>query len=123
MPTSLINIIIASYRDIDTKQINIDSDDSKYESGPELIEPPSPKLTANVDGDFKWLRPLDNINPLAIENTNSIEFLDEVIQDISRLFMIPKPYHYISARIQTVTIYMIRVLIPAIIALTHISQS
>ena len=99
MPTSLINIIIASYRDIDTKQINIDSDDSKYESGPELVEPPSPELTANVDSDFEWLRPLNNINPLAIENTNSVEFLDEVIQDISRLFMIPKPYHYISARI------------------------
>jgi len=55
-------------------------------------------LTANVDG-FKWLGPMDNINPLALENTNSIEFLDLVIQDISRLFVILKPYYYISARI------------------------
>jgi hypothetical protein len=66
---------------------------------------------------------LDNINPLAIENTNSVEFLDEVIQDISRLFMILKPYHCISARIQAVTIYVIGVPILAIIALTYISQS
>jgi hypothetical protein len=74
-------------------------------------------LTANIDG-FEWL---DNIDPLAIKNTNTIEFLDLVIEDISRLFMTPKPYHYISARIQVVTMYMLRVPILTIIALTHIS--
>lgn len=114
---------MASYRDTGAEWINIDSDDSEYESGPELVEPPSPELTANVNGDFEWLGPLDNINPLAVENTNSVEFLDEVIQDISRLFVIPKPYHCIGARIQAVTMHVIGVPIPAIIALTHISQS
>jgi hypothetical protein len=77
-------------------------------------------LTANIDG-FEWLGPIDNIDPLAIKNTNTIEFLDLVIEDISRLFMTPKPYHYISARIQVVTMYMLRVPILTIIALTHIS--
>jgi hypothetical protein len=114
---------MASYRDTNAEWINIDSDDSEYKSGPELVKPSSPKLTANVDGDFELLGPLDNINPLAIENTNSVEFLDEVIQDISRLFMILKPYRCISARIQAVTIYVIGVPILAIIALTYISQS
>ena len=90
---------MASYYDTGAKQINIDSNNSKYESGPKLVKPPSPKLTANVNGDFEWLGPLDNINPLAIENTNSVEFLDKVIQDISRLFVILKPYYYIGARI------------------------
>jgi hypothetical protein len=55
-------------------------------------------LTANVDG-FEWLGPMDNIDPLALENADSIEFLDSVIQDISCLFVIPKPHHYIGARI------------------------
>ena len=87
---------MASYRDTGAKQININSDDSEYDSGPELVQPPSPMLTANVDG-FEWLGPIDDINPLALENTDSIEFLDSVIQDISRLFVILKPYYYISA--------------------------
>jgi hypothetical protein len=77
-------------------------------------------LTANIDG-FEWLGPMDNINPLAVENTNTIEFLDSVIEDISRLFVTPKPYHCISARIQAVTIYMLRVPISTIVALTYIS--
>jgi hypothetical protein len=55
-------------------------------------------LTANIDG-FEWLGPMDDIDPLAVENTNTIEFLDLVIEDISRLFVTPKPYHYIGARI------------------------
>jgi hypothetical protein len=55
-------------------------------------------LTANVDG-FEWLGPMDDINPLALENADSIKFLDSVIQDISRLFVILKPHHYISAQI------------------------
>jgi hypothetical protein len=79
-------------------------------------------LTANING-FKWLGPIDNINPLAVENTNTIEFLDSVIKDISRLFVTPKPYHYIGAQIQAVTMHMLRVPILTIIALTHISQS
>ena len=90
---------MASYCDTSTKQININSNNSKYKSGPELVEPPSPKLTTNVNSDFEWLSPLDNINPLAVKNTNSIKFLDKLIQDISRLFIIPKPYYYISAQI------------------------
>jgi hypothetical protein len=55
-------------------------------------------LTTNIDG-FEWLGPMDNINPLAVENTNTIEFLDLVIEDISRLFVTLKPYYYIGARI------------------------
>jgi hypothetical protein len=55
-------------------------------------------LTANIDG-FEWLGPIDDIDPLALENTDSIKFLDSIIQDISRLFVIPKPHYYISARI------------------------
>jgi hypothetical protein len=55
-------------------------------------------LTANIDG-FEWLGPIDDIDPLAVENTNTIEFLDSVIEDISRLFVTPKPYHCIGARI------------------------
>jgi hypothetical protein len=34
---------------------------------------------------------------LALENADSIEFLDSVMQDISRLFVIPKPHYCISA--------------------------
>jgi hypothetical protein len=79
-------------------------------------------LTANVDG-FEWLGPMDNIDPLALENADSIEFLDSVIQDISRLFVIPKPHYYISARIQAVTMYVLGVPILAIYALTYISRS
>ena len=89
---------MASYRDTGAEQINIDSDDSEYDSGPELVQPPSPMLIANIDG-FEQLGPIDDIDPLAVENTNTTEFLDSVIEDISRLFMTPKPYHYISARI------------------------
>jgi len=55
-------------------------------------------LTANING-FEWLGPMDDIDPLAVENTNTIEFLDSVIEDISRLFVTLKPYHYIGAQI------------------------
>jgi hypothetical protein len=55
-------------------------------------------LTANVDG-FEWLGPMDDINPLALKNADSIKFLDLVIQDISRIFVILKPHYYIGARI------------------------
>jgi hypothetical protein len=113
---------MASYRDTGAEWINIDSDDSEYDSGPELVQPPSPVLTANIDG-FEWLGPMDDIDPLAVENTNTIEFLDSVIEDISRLFVTPKPYHYIGARIQAVTMHMLGVPISTIVALTHISQS
>ena len=89
---------MASYRDTGVEQINIDFDDSEYDSGPELVQPPSPMLTTNVDG-FEQLGPLDVIKHLAIGDHNSVEFLDSVIDDIGRLFVIPKPYHYISARI------------------------
>jgi hypothetical protein len=98
IPTSLITNIIANYRDTGAKWININSNDSEYDSGPELIQPLSLILAAD-NASFKWLGPEDNINPLAIEYTNTIEFLDTIIQDISRLFVILKPYHYISARI------------------------
>ena len=111
---------MANYRDIGAEWINIDSDDSKYDSSPELIQPLSPILAAN-DAGFKWLGPEDNIDPLAVKYTNTVEFLDTIIQDISRLFVILKPYYYISARIQAVTIYMLRVLVLTIIALTYIS--
>jgi hypothetical protein len=77
-------------------------------------------LTANIDG-FEWLGPIDDINPLAVENTNTIEFLDSVIKDISRLFVTLKPYHYISTRIQAVTIHILGVPILTIVALTYIS--
>jgi hypothetical protein len=87
---------MASYCNISAKWINIDSDDSEYDSGPELVQPPSPMLTININS-FEWLGPIDNINPLALENTDSIEFLDSVIQDISRLFMILKPHYCIGA--------------------------
>ena len=87
---------MANYCDTGAKQINIDSDDSKYDSGPELIQPLSPVLAADDTG-FEWLGLEDNINPLAIEYTNTVEFLDTIIQDISRLFVILKPYYYISA--------------------------
>ena len=113
---------MANYRDINAKWININSDDSKYNSGLELIQPLSPVLAVN-DAGFKWLGPEDNIDPLAVEYTNTVEFLDTVIQDISRLFVIPKPYHCIGARIQAVTMHMLGVPVPTIIALTHISQS
>jgi hypothetical protein len=113
---------MASYRDTGAEWINIDSDDSEYDSGPELVQPPSPMLTANIDG-FEWLGPMDDIDPLALENADSIEFLDSVIQDISRLFVIPKPHHCIGARIQAVTMHVLGVPIPAIYALTHISRS
>jgi hypothetical protein len=76
----------------------INSNDSKYDSSLELIQPLSPILAANNAG-FKWLGSEDNINPLAIKYTNTIEFLDTIIQDISRLFIILKPYYYISAQI------------------------
>ena len=89
---------MASYCDTSAKWINIDSDDSKYDSGPELVQPPSPVLTANING-FEWLGPMDDIDPLALENADSIKFLDLVIQDISRLFVTLKPYHYIGAQI------------------------
>ena len=79
-------------------------------------------LTANING-FEWLGPMDDIDPLAVENTNTIEFLDSVIEDISRLFVTLKPYHYIGARIQAVTMHVLGVPIPAIYALTHISRS
>jgi hypothetical protein len=39
---------MASY--CDTSAELIDSDDSEYDSGPELVQPPSPMLTTNVDG-------------------------------------------------------------------------
>jgi hypothetical protein len=119
---SLTTNIMANYCDTGAEWINIDSDDSEYDSGPELIQPLSPVLAAN-DAGFEWLGPEDNIDPLAIEYTNTVEFLDTVIQDISRLFVIPKPYHCIGARIQAVTMHMLGVPIPTIIALTHISQS
>ena len=113
---------MASYRDTSTEQIDINSDDSKYESGPELVQPPSPILTANNNG-FEWLGPEDDIDPLAIQYTDTMEFLDSVIQDISRLFVIPKPYHCISARIQAVTMHILGVPVLTIHTLTHISQS
>jgi hypothetical protein len=113
---------MANYYNTSAKWININSNNSKYNSGLELIQPLSPILAAN-DAGFKWLGPEDNINPLAIKYTNTMEFLDTIIQDISRLFVIPKPCHYISARIQAVTMYMLRVPILTIIALTYISQS
>jgi hypothetical protein len=94
----LITNIIANYRNISTKWININSNDFKYDSGLELIQPLFFILAANNAG-FKWLGLKDNINPLAIKYTNTIEFLDTIIQDISRIFIILKPYHYISARI------------------------
>ena len=119
---SLITNIMANYRDTGAKWINIDSNDSEYDSGLELIQPLSPILAANNAG-FEWLGPEDNIDPLAVKYTNTVEFLDTIIQDISRLFVILKPYHYISARIQAVTMHILRVPIPTIIALTHISQS
>ena len=89
---------MASYCDTSAKWINIDSNDSKYNSGLELVQPPSPVLTANING-FEWLGPMDDIDPLAVENTNTIEFLDSVIEDISRLFVTLKPYYCIGARI------------------------
>ena len=89
---------MASYRDTGVEQINIDFDDSEYDSGLELVQPPSPILTANIDG-FEWLGLINDIDPLAVENTNITEFLDLVIEDISRLFMTLKLYHCISARI------------------------
>ena len=56
---------MASYRDTGAEWIDINSDDSEYESGPELVQPPSPILTANNNG-FEWLGPKDNIDPLVI---------------------------------------------------------
>ena len=32
---------MVTYRDMDAKWININSDDSDYDSGPDLVEPPS----------------------------------------------------------------------------------
>jgi hypothetical protein len=113
---------MANYCNTGAKWININSNDSKYNSSPELIQPLSPILATN-DAGFKWLGPKDNINPLAVEYTNTIEFLNTIIQNIGRLFVIQKPYHYISARIQAVTMHILRVPILTIIALTHISQS
>jgi hypothetical protein len=75
---SLTTNIMANYRDTSAKWINIDSNDSKYNSGLELIQPLSPILAAN-DAGFEWLGLEDNINPLAIEYTNIIEFLDTII--------------------------------------------
>jgi hypothetical protein len=69
---------MANYRDISAKWININSNNFKYNSGLELIQPLSPILAANNTG-FKWLGLEDNINPLAIEYTNTIEFLDIII--------------------------------------------
>ena len=69
---------MANYYDISTKWINIDSNNSKYNSGLELIQPLSLILAANNAG-FKWLGLEDNINPLAIKYTNTIEFLDIII--------------------------------------------
>ena len=87
---------MANYCNTGAEQINIDSDDSEYDSGLELIQPLSPILAAN-DAGFEWLGLKNNINPLAIKYTNIIEFLDIVIQDISCLFVILKLYYYISA--------------------------
>jgi hypothetical protein len=42
---SLVTIIMATYRDTDAEWINIDSDDSDYDSGPDLVEPPSPTIS------------------------------------------------------------------------------
>ena len=89
---------MASYRDTGAEWINIDSDDSEYDSGPELVQPPSLMLTANIDG-FEQLGPIDDIDLLAVENTNTTEFLDSVIEDISRLFVTLKPYYCIGPRI------------------------
>ena len=89
---------MANYRDISVKWININSNNSKYNSSLELIQPLSLIFAAN-DAGFKWLGPEDNINLLVIKYTNTIEFLDTIIQDISRLFVILKPYYYISAQI------------------------
>ena len=69
---------MASYYDIGAKWININSNDSEYNSGLELVQPPSLMLTANING-FEWLGPIDDIDPLAIEYTNTVEFLDSVI--------------------------------------------
>ena len=69
---------MASYYDIGAKWININSNDSEYNSGLELVQPPSLMLTANING-FEWLGPIDNIDPLALENADSIKFLDLVI--------------------------------------------
>jgi hypothetical protein len=75
---SLTTNIMANYRDTGAKWININSNDSKYDSSPELIQPLSPILAAN-DAGFEWLGPEDNINPLAIKYTNTMEFLDTII--------------------------------------------
>ena len=96
---SLITIIIDTYYKIESKWIYInDSNDSEYESGPDLYEPISPTLPATnelsneLSNDFEVIKPVNIVVLITIKE-------DAIILDIRRLFINSKPKYYNSARI------------------------
>jgi hypothetical protein len=86
---------MAAYYDIEAEWIYInDSDDSDYESGPDLFEPVSPTLSAadESSNEFEIVEPVD----IAVSQTIKE---DAIILDIRRLFINSKPKYCNGARI------------------------
>jgi hypothetical protein len=52
---------MATYRDMDAEWINIDSNDSDYDSSPDLVEPPSPIISPinELPNEFEIVKPFD----------------------------------------------------------------
>ena len=112
-----------TYCETESEQIYIDdSDDSEYESSPDLFELISPTLpiadesSDELSNEFEVIK-LDDITvSMTIEE-------DVIIPDIRRLFINSKPKYYNGARIQAVTMLILRLLTETIHTFTHISIS
>ena len=109
---------MATYRDTDAEQINIDSDDSDYNSGPDLVEPPSPTISPINESPDEF----EIVEPFDIKVSQTTEE-DAIIPDIRRLFIISRPKHCNSARIQAVTMLILGIPVDTIHTFTHISIS
>jgi hypothetical protein len=112
-----------TYREIESEWIYIDdSDDSEYESGPDLFEPISPTLPAADESSDELSNEFEVIEPVDIAVSMTIEE-DAIIPDIRRLFINSKPKHCNGARIQAVTMLVLGLPTETIHAFTHISIS
>jgi hypothetical protein len=112
-----------TYRETESEWIYInDSNDSEYESGPDLFEPISPTLPVTDESSDELSNEFEVIKPVDIAVSMTIEE-DVIIPDIRRLFINSKPKHYNSARIQAVTILVLGLPTEIIHAFTHISVS